>query len=233
MAWLMGEIALGGAIHAFDLPAGRAVLGDLTAPEDLYPVIVLNTAGSHFAALAGPPLAFILGPLGLAFSAALMCAASVMTLVIPADRSLRRSAAGEGGVNGLVRYAVAAPAVSGLVLLGLAPSIVDKGVVLLIPSLASGAATISVALLAPELGGLLAAFLVSLAGIRYGNRTIAVSALCYLMLLALAFQFSYEPELLIAGLALAGAAKLAFNSTSQVRIQETVPAELRGRVFSF
>ncbi len=162
-----------------------------------------------------------------------MLLASLMTLVIPTHRPLTRTAAGEDGVNGLVRYAAAAPAISGLVLLGLAPGIVDKGVVLLIPSLASGAGTISVALLAPELGGLVAAFLVSLAGIRYGNRAIAVSALCYLTLLALAFEFSYEPELLIAGLALAGAAKLAFNATSQVRIQETVPAELRGRVLAF
>ncbi len=231
MAWLMAGIVLGGGIHAFDLPSGRAVLGDVTVADNLYPVILLNNAGSHLAALVGPLLAFVLGPWGLALSAGLMFIASVMILAmsVPAQSI----APVDSGVNGLVRYAAAAPAISGLVLLGLAPSVLDKGVLLLIPSIASGAGTISLALLAPELGGLLAALLVSLKKLRYRSSTIAASALCYVGLLAFAFQFSYEPELLILGLTFAGAAKLAFNATSQVRIQETVPAELRGRVFAF
>src|SRR5439155_893657 len=72
MAWLMAGTAIGGVAHAFDLPAGRAVLGDLTAVDQLDRVVVLNNSGSHFAALAGPPLAFFLGPWGLVFAAGLM-----------------------------------------------------------------------------------------------------------------------------------------------------------------
>ena len=54
MAWLIAAIILGSVVHAFDLPAGRAVLGDQTALEDLDQVVTLNNTGSHFAALAGP-----------------------------------------------------------------------------------------------------------------------------------------------------------------------------------
>ena len=53
--------------------------------------------------------------------------------------------------EGLVRYAIAAPAI-GLVFIGMASSILDKGVPLLIPSLAAGVGTTSLALFAPEAG---------------------------------------------------------------------------------
>ena len=232
LAWLMAGIALGGALHAFDLPAGRALLGDLTPVEQLQPAVALNNAGSHLAALAGPPLAFLLGPFGLIAAAILYAGASAVGARLPEGVGSLVSPA-EGGVDGLVRYARASPAVSGLALLSIAPGLVDKGVVLLVPSFASGAGTVSAALLAPEIGGLTAALLISLCRLRYGPASIAISAVFYLILVLASFQFSYEPEALIAGLALAGAAKLAFNTTSQTTLQASVPSGLRGRVFAF
>ena len=58
-------------------------------------------------------------------------------------------------------------------------------------------------------------------------------AFAYSALLAAGLSFSALPVLLIGGLALAGVAKLAFNTTSQIRIQQAVPGELRGRVLTF
>jgi hypothetical protein len=39
--------------------------------------------------------------------------------------------------------------------------------------------------------------------------------------------------LLVVGMALGGICQTAFDTTSQVRIQQLVPRDLRGRVFAF
>jgi hypothetical protein len=132
-----------------------------------------------------------------------------------------------------VRFALGAPSVTALVVLGLAPGVVDKAVILVLPSVASQAGTVSMALLAPEIGGMIAAVVVSFASIRFGVAAITISAIAYVTLLVIAFGYSYESEVLISGLALAGAAKLAFFTSTQVQVQERVPADLRGRVLSF
>jgi MFS family permease len=231
--WLISGIALGGALHAFDLPASRAVLGDVTKRDDLFPVVALSNGGSHLAALIGPPAAYLMGPAGFAVSAALLAAAAVITMGIPRSEPLPRDESHGIGVSALVRFALGAPSVTALVVLGLAPGVVDKAVVLVLPSVAHEAGIVSMALLAPEIGGMVAAVIISFASIRFGVAAITLSAIAYVVLLVVAFGYSYESEVLISGLALAGAAKLAFFTSTQVQVQERVPAHLRGRVLSF
>ncbi len=232
--WLLSGIVLGGALHAFDLPASRAVLGDVTDREDLFPIVALNNGGSHLAALVGPPAAFLMGPAGFGVSAVLLASAAIVTFAIPKSAPLPRPERQDGfGVKPLVRFALGAPSVTALVALGLAPGVIDKAVVLVLPSVASQAGTVSMALLAPEVGGIVAALVVSWASIRFGVISIGVSAVAYVALLVIAFGYSYESEVLITGLALAGAAKLAFFTSTQTQVQERVPPDLRGRVLSF
>jgi hypothetical protein len=115
----------------------------------------------------------------------------------------------------------------------MAPGIVDKLVLLLLPSVAGQGTSTSFALLAPELGAILAACVLAAVPIRLSLPATLSLAATYAVLLTVAIGFSGESTLLITGLALAGVAKLAFNTTSQIRMQETVPGRLRGRVFSF
>ena len=238
---LMIAIALGGAVHSFDLPSGRALLGDVPSDDELPSVIALNNGGSHLAALIGPPLAFLLGPFGLLISAVLFGIAAVLTAFIdapepqcqPAQASPGAAAGAASGLRELFEYARSAPVVTLLLGLSLTPGIIDKLVLLLLPSISHGSGATSLALLAPEAGALLAAGVLATAPIRISLAGILCLAAAYSVLLAAALSFSYMPELLIAGLALAGVAKLAFNTTSQVRIQQAVPGGLRGRVLTF
>jgi MFS family permease len=235
MVWLMTGIALGGAIHAFDLPAGRAVLADVTEPEDLGHVIALNNGASHIAALVGPPAAFLLGPLGLFLSAALFLGASLLTLGLRGNAAAPTalpSASRRPALRELVDYLASAPKVSLLIALGLTPGLIDRIVTLLLPSITHGQGNVSLALLAPELGALAAALALSMLSYRFGLAAILACAGAYAALLALALHFSYQAELLVLGLALAGIAKLTFNTTSHAEIQAAVPANLRGRALA-
>ena len=235
MAWLIAGIALGGALHAFDMPAGRAVLGDVTVRSDLPSVVSLSHAGSHFAALVGPPLAFLLGPTGLAVSAILFGLASILTTLLRSSMPAAEPRVAQGlasEVGEFTAFVQDAPALASLVVLGAMPGIVDKGVVLALPSLSSTSIT-GLALMAPEIGAIVAALAISRLSLRLSFSAILLAILGYALLLVLALGFSYEPEVLVLGLFAAGVAKLAFNAGSQTRIQESVPPELRGRVLSF
>ena len=241
MLFLMVAIALGGAVHSFDLPSGRALLGDVPSDEDLPSVIALNNGGSHLAALIGPPLAFLMGPFGLLISAVLFGIAAVLTALIdapepqchPSEASSVAPASAASGLRELFDYARGAPVVTLLLGLSLTPGMVDKLVLLLLPSISHGSGATSLALLAPEAGALLAAGVLATSPIRISLAGILCLAAAYSLLLAAALSFSYVPALLIAGLALAGVAKLGFNTTSQIRIQKAVPGGLRGRVLTF
>jgi MFS family permease len=234
IVWLLLAICLGGALHAFDLPAGRAVLGDVTEKEDLSSVISLSHGGAHLAALIGPPLAYLLGPPGLLASAGFFFLASLLIVGLRSQPVIR-SVPFQGSRTALsefLKFTLRTPATSTLIVLGILPGLVDKGVPLLVPSVSSGGVT-SAALVAPELGAIIAAVTLSLLSVRLNLSAIRLAILGYALLLGMAFRFSYEPELLIAGLFAAGVTKLAFNTASQTQIQASVPPELRGRALTF
>lgn len=237
VAWVLAASALAGVAHAFDLPAGRAVLADLTPKDDLDAAVALNSAGFHVSALVGPPLASVLvagpgRPAALMASAAVLVLAAIAAGTLPAVRPRRRPAPAASDATGLVRYLASAPAVILLLLAGSAPSVVDKAVALLLPSMTAGSGTVSVALLAPELGALLAATLLAVAPVRLGTKALVAAAVTYAVLIGVASRSAQEAETLVAALGFAGMAKLAINATALARVQHVVPAELRGRVLA-
>ncbi len=237
LAWLMAGIALGGALHAFDMPAGRAVLGDVTESSDLPSVVSLNHGGSHLAALIGPPFAFFLGVPGLVVAALLFLTAAVLTTGLrgstpDAAAMTAVPSAVSSNIGEFAAFMQNTPTVTALVVLGAMPGLLDKGIALALPSLSQGNVT-GVALMAPEIGAIIAALALSALSVRLSLSAIFLAILLYGLLVGLALGFSYEPQVLLLGLFSAGVAKLAFNTGSQTRLQETVPIELRGRVFSF
>jgi hypothetical protein len=237
ITWLLISAAIGGTLHSFDLPASRSQLGDVTDEKDIFPMVTLNNAGSHFSALVGPLISFVLGPIGLVVSMVLLAIASVLTCLIPEGDHRHIKAAElppvhKAGTKGLKSFVIAAPSVSWLLLFNAQPGLVDKAVALVLPTVSQGAA-VGIALTAPEVGAILAGIALSFTSIRCGIPVIAGFAVCYLAFVGLALGYSYEAEILVLGLGLAGSAKLAFNSFSQAKLQEIVPPDLRGRVFSF
>jgi MFS family permease len=234
LAWVLVAVVLGGVLHAFDMPAGRAVLGDVTDEADLCSVISLNHGGSHLAALIGPPLAYLMGPPGLLVAATLFLIASVLTsLLRPASTGREQcSSAISADIGEFLTFMQRAPTAATLIVLGAAPGVVDKAVALALPSLSSGGVT-GIALMAPEVGALMAAVALSIQPLRFSIGAILLTIVCYALLLGFALGFSYEPEFLIVGLFAAGIAKLTFNTGTQTRLQQTVPPGLRGRALSF
>jgi MFS family permease len=233
LAWLIGGIVVSGATHVFDQPARRAVLGDITEREQLGPVVALNNASAHAASLCGSLLAFALGPAGLVVSAIFLIGAALIALGVQPDATtVAEPHAGAAGMNGFFQFMVAAPAVSALLLIGIVPPLLDKGLALALPSIDSGWAAISLALLAPDIGAILAATILFARPVRFPFGWIIASVACYAVLLTVGLSLLRDPALLIVGLLLAGMAKSVFDTTSQVRVQEVVPASFRGRVFA-
>jgi MFS family permease len=238
LAWLLLGASLAGTAFAFEVPAGRSVLGDTVEKPHLYRVLAVNNGGGHIAAIIGPLVAVLLGPAGLAVSASLLAAAAVLTLRLPArpraEAVVKRSPSNtRAELRELLRYVVSAPAVAVLVLLSTGPATIDRGVALLVPSLASNSGMMSLALLAPEIGSLLAALSLTIAPVRLGFRATVGILPGYALMMGLALGFSHIPAVLICGLLLAGMARLAFSTNSQVCVQEAVPPNMRGRVLAF
>ncbi|MGH7486313.1 MAG: MFS transporter [bacterium] len=235
LLWVLAASSIGGAVHALDLPAGRGTLGDVSEPADLDAAVAFNSAGGHFAALVGPLIAFGLAswpgrPAALIASGAVLATAAVLSRRIP-DLMPRRKAVADG-VRPLVRYLRSAPTATLLILVGVAPVLVDKAIALGLPSKAGGGASVGFALAAPEVGGLLAAGVLAIAPRRLGVGAIAAAGVLYAVFVFAAAQNLREGEVLIVMLAAAGVAKLVMIATAQARLQGIVPPSVRGRVFA-
>lgn len=236
--WLLAGVVLAGAIHAFDLSSSRALLGDVIELDDIEAAVALNRAGSHIAALTGPAMAFLLIS-GVGSAAALAVSATIIAVsalaILPIPRSHRCSgetSTNSGVAGGLFRYLWQSPAAGVLILVGVAPAFIDKGVAVLMPSIARGGGTVSMALVAPELGALAMACVLALAPVRLGVKALIGAAVLYSLFLCMASLRSHEAEALLVALGLAGMASAALSTTSQARLQRLVPAEMRGRVFA-
>ena len=232
-AWLIGAIVLSGATQCFDQPARKATLGDITDEQGMGPVVAFNSGCAHGASLAGTVLAFSFGPPGLVVAAVLLIGGALLARSIPAGTDCAdEEAPAEGSRDGFLQFILAAPAVSVLVLLGVLPPLLDKGLALALPSFHEGFATMSLALLAPDIGAIVAALMLAMRPARLSVAPIAGWAVSYTFLLAAAFALPFGPEVLVGSLVFAGVAKSVFDITSQVRLQQAVPACLKGRVFA-
>jgi len=238
IVWLLLGATLAGAIHAFDLSSARAVMGDIVAPEDMDAAVALNRAGGHVAALAGPALAFVLvsgvgSAAALAVSAVLLGASALAVLPLPHTLDFARRRDDDEDADSLVDYLRSQPAAVLLVMAGIVPTFIDKAVALLLPSVSGGGGgTVSMALVAPEVGALLAASVLAMSPVRLGVKALVVAALLYAGFISAASTHSHQMQALVIALGFAGMASAAINTSAQARLQRIVPAEMRGRVFA-
>lgn len=236
-AWLLAASVLAGIVHAFDLPSGRALLGDLIPPEDLDAAVALNGAGFHLSALAGPAVAFLIAagpgrPVALLASAVVLGAATLVTHMLPVLPARASDQSPGLALREVGRYLIATPVVLLLLLAETVPSVMNKTIALVIPSMAHGSGTVSLSLIAPEFGALAAAATLAIAPIRLGLRELAAAAGVYGVSITLASGSSGEAVVFVTLLGFAGMAKLMLGAGALARIQEMVPMHLRGRVLA-
>lgn len=238
VAWLLAGVILAGGLHAFDLSSARATLGDTIDRDDMYAAVAVNRLGHQMAALIGPAAAFLLissagTAVALTMSAALLTSSAVLILPLPsfvhAVDGVRIGTAG----GGLYRYLKGSPTALMLLMAGIVPAFIDKGVALLLPSLSEGGSgTVSMALIAPELGALLMVSALALAPFRFGAKALVGVAALYILLLCAAAVRVQTAEALVIALGLAGMASAAVATSTHATLQRLVPAEMRGRVFA-
>ena len=241
LLWVLAASTLAGAVHAFDLPAGRGALADLTEREETHAAVALNSAGHHISTLVGPGLAFALAswpgrPAPLLASAALLGIAALISPSLSTSPSATSPAppaqSMPGGTAAFVRYLLSTPAVLLLILAGSAPGLLDKGIALALPSAGGGGSATGLALLAPEAGALGAAIVLAMSPVRLGVAAVIGGTALYASFVTVASQNRHEAEILVFALALGGVARLVVNATAQARLQRLVPAEVRGRVMA-
>lgn len=238
IAWLLVGAMIAGAIHAFDLSAGRAAMGDIIEPEEMHAAVALNRAGSHVAALIGPAVAFVLisrvgSGVALGVSAVMLGASAMAITALPLTAPLLHDRRITAATSGFVGYLRSSPLTLVLVMAGIAPAFIDKAVALLLPSVAGGGdGTVSMALIAPEAGALAAALVLAMAPVRLGLKALIAAAVLYAGFICMASLGSHEAEALVIALGFAGMASAALSATTHARLQGVVPAEMRGRVFA-
>lgn len=238
IAWLLSGVVLAGTIHAFDLSSSRAAFGDIIDREDMHAAVAINKAASQVSALIGPAVAFALmsyagSGTALAVSAALLMASALAILPVPSIAHTLSDQCEKVTTGGLFRYLRESPTAVVLIIVGVVPTFTDKVVALLLPSVSGGGGgTVSMALVAPELGALVAAAVLAVTPIRLGVHALIGLGALYAGLIATASVQSQQAEALVLALAFAGMASAALNTTTHARLQRLVPAEMRGRVFA-
>jgi len=238
LAWLFASAALAGTIHPFDLSASRSIIGDTIDREDLQPAVGLNRAGSHIASMVGPTLAFVLisgvvSAAALCVSAAMLALGGLAILPIPSVVHVASNVRMGSASRALFQYLWDTPTAVILVLAGVVPAFVDKAVLMLLPrATSSGEGTVSMALLAPELGALCGALVLAMAPIKLNALHLIGAAMLYALFLGVASAHSNEAPSLLAALGFAGMSSAALGTAVHARLQGEVPAEMRGRVFA-
>jgi MFS family permease len=233
LPWLVAGVVLSGCAAAFDQPARKATLGDITAREHIGPMVALNNGGDNMAALLGTMFAAVLGPPGLVGAAGLLAAGAILAGSIkPAPREAGVADEQWRGMAGFFRFMTVAPVVAFLICLAIAPLLLNKGVALALPSFDGSSAFVALALIAPEVGGLAVAAALFLRPVNLPLAGMVASLVLYGTVLVVAIGVFPGSVLLVLGMALGGICQGVLDTTSQVRLQELVPAGLRGRVFA-
>jgi MFS family permease len=237
IAWLLAGVVLAGTIHAFDLSSSRAAFGDIIERDDMHAAVAINKAASQVSSLIGPAVAFALmsyagSGAALAVSATLLLAGALAIVPVPSIAHALTDQCEQVTTGGLFRYLRESPVAVMLILVGIVPTFTDKVVALLLPSVGGGDGTVSMALVAPELGALVAAAVLAVAPVRLGVHALVALGFLYVGLIATASVQAGQAEALVLALAFAGMASAALNTTTHANLQRLVPAEMRGRVFA-
>lgn len=240
IAVAMLGVALTAAAHAVDLPAHRALQGQVQPDEYLERGLSFGTGGFHIAALLAPIVAF---PLAAAYGAAMpllvsalvFAVAAAPAFLIPATRCTRLPATASHDVKSALRFVAQSPIVVALILATALPSIVDKAVAIALPSQSSDKSQMmGFVLAAPELGAIAIGFVLAAVPWQFAPRITVISAAAYAAGIAAASVggIAVGIELIAVALFLAGCAKTTLITSALAGIQRHVPEDMRGRIMT-
>jgi MFS family permease len=234
-----------GTMSALSGPAYQALVSTLVPARALGNAIALNSAQFNLSRIFGPTLAGIgigLGGLAFAFWANSLSFVVVVivlaTLPILNTRAIGRLEAslwtniGEG-----LRYARSAPLVPPLLLLTLAPALLNLNYLVLLPIFARdvlqiGAPGLGLLTAGVGIGALTGALSIAVARPGGGSGRLLLAALAVSSAGLLVFSVSLWLPLSLVGLAVMGGCQVAYYSTTNTLLQLLVPMRLRGRVMS-
>jgi MFS family permease len=242
LAVAMLGAAIASASHAIDLPAHRALMGQVQPEEYLERGLSFGTGGFHIASLLAPvaalPLAAALGaPVPLLLSAGIFALAAVPAFLIPATPCDRAPARAAHDVSAAVRFLLRTPIVVALSVAITLPSIIDKGVAIMLPSHAGGdehAQLMGFVLAAPELGAIAVGFLLAAVKWQFAPWIPLISACAYATGIATAslVGVAIGIEAIAVALFLAGCAKTTLITSALAGMQRHVPEHMRGRIMT-
>ncbi|MEX2245219.1 MAG: MFS transporter [Dehalococcoidia bacterium] len=243
--WLLLVVAgVAGVAIGYDMPAAQAFLPELVPPEKIGQVVALNSSTFHGSRMVGPALAggiIAASSLSVAyFLNAASFVAVILALMVVRSRPVRQAAGhGMSAIHGLregLRHARGRPNLQALLLLTglntafLFPSMAILSAFYVKDVLDQGEVVLGLLFMASGIGSVVGALMLiwwtgSRAGRIWAGVIVAPLALCVMAL-------TRQPALAIVA---AGVLSLAFSSQLglvQTIIQESTPAEFRGRVMS-
>jgi len=242
LAVAMLGAAIAAASHAIDLPAHRALMGEVQPREYLERGLSCGTGGFHIASLLAPvvalPLAAALGaPVPLLLSAVFFGAAAVPAFLIPSTPCQRAPARAAHDVSAAVRFLVRTPLVVALSLAITLPAVVDKAVAIMLPSHSGGdehAQAMGLVLAAPELGAIAVGFLLAAVKWQFAPWITLLNPGAYATGIATASLVGVAVgiESIAVALFLAGCAKTTLITSALAGMQRHVPEHLRGRIMT-
>jgi MFS family permease len=236
----LAAAAISALSHALDLPAHRALQGEVQPEHQLERGISAANGGSHAAALLAPIVALPLGgafgmtvPLLLAAAAFFVSAAFAFR--IPARPIARIASHARHDVASALRFVWGAPIVIGLLLATALPPTIDKTITILMPS-ASGhdGGGFGLVLAAPEMGAIVLGVVLATVPWRFSPWMPLVSAGMYTggVVASSLAGLTLGMEMIAVALFLTGCAKTALVSSALAGIQRHVPHEMRGRIMT-
>ena len=240
-AWHIVVISgLSGVVNAFNMPAQQAFVTDMVEDRKaLGNAIALNSLRFNLARVLGPIMAGVvlvkLGSAscfflnGLSFIAVIV---SLMMMSLPAFTRKEQS----GSVFDGFRYVRDTPSVLRIMLLIGAASVFTWPLSTLFPVFADlfkvGSRGYSAMMAANGLGAALAGLALAWVGTRVSSKTKVYGGAGLFCLSLLLLSASHLYYLALACLVLSGFAMIVFGISSQIKVQEEVPDDLRGRVMA-
>ena len=244
--WQIAVIALlGGIVITVQMPASQAIVSSIVDRGVIGGAIALNSAQYNLARIIGPSIAGLsiaAGSLALGFwvNAVALVAVGFMIsrLPIPTNRAGdRTSAALWGDLQDGVRFVVADPILSVLVLLAAAPALFVLPYLTFLPVFARdvlviGAPGLGLLTGSIGVGALAGALLMASRRPSGGSGRLLLVGLGAIAISLFVFATSQFVPLSMLALAVLGASQVAYYSTTNTLIQLRVPPRLRGRVHS-
>jgi MFS family permease len=241
-ALAMAAAVLAAVSHALDLPAHRALMCEVQPSERLERGLSFGSGGFHIAAMSAPIVAFPLAA-GVDITAPLLLSAAVFAMaavpalrLIPLVSHLHAPSGRRPDVSSAIRFIAATPMVLALLFATTVPSIVDKAVVVALPSTAAGGdhSMFGFVLAAPELGAITFGFVLAALNWRFAPWIPLVSAGGYAAGVAAASLAGVVVgvEMIAVALFLAGCAKTSLITSALAGLQRQIPSEMRGRIMS-